>query len=78
MHNLAYQFFENTVREVYLGKDVPARDISKAILLRMYNEDISDELSKRVMDTGLIKKLLIAIIAPILSILIKFGFSGGF
>ena len=77
LHNFGYKYFEDITRDVLLGKEFEMKDVLKALILHVYNDDMYDELEKKVIDPKLLRKMIIAAMVPIISYVIKFIMSGG-
>jgi hypothetical protein len=78
LHNYGYLFFEEVAKDLFLGKIRSSKEIGKAIIMHLYNDDMYEELSKKVIDSSLIKTIMFAAIGPIASYVVKIILSGNF
>ena len=77
LHNFGYKFFEDITRDVLLGKDIDNKDVLKALILHVYNDDMYEDLEKKIINPKLLRKMTIAALAPIISYIAKLILSGG-
>jgi hypothetical protein len=69
---LGNKYFDGTVQQIYENKAVDSNDLMKAMLLRIHNQEIISSLQKKVVDKGMSRRIMIAILAPIISLIVKF------
>ncbi|TXT59967.1 MAG: membrane protein of unknown function [Promethearchaeota archaeon] len=69
---LGNKYFDSMVQQIYENKSVESSDLMKAMLLRIHNQEIVGSLQKKVVDKGMTRKIIIAIIAPVISLIVKF------
>jgi hypothetical protein len=76
LQELGNRFFDDTVRSVFKGEKVETSTLITAIILHLHDEEVIDALGKKVIDSNLLKKILFALIAPVVSLIAKVALGG--
>ncbi|TXT58568.1 MAG: membrane protein of unknown function [Promethearchaeota archaeon] len=76
LQDIGSNYFDTAVRKIYAGEQVDNETLLKATILQLNYKETVAILEKKVLDKYLTRKILIALIAPVLSILIKFVIGG--
>lgn len=76
LQRVGNKFFDETVRGVFENKPIEENLMMKAMILRIYNQDMVSALEKKVVDRSFSKKIMVAALAPVISIIVKIVLGG--
>ncbi len=69
---MGYELFDKTTSKIFKGADVNSQEIMKTILMKMQADDIKSAIATKVMDSKLVRKIMLGVAAPIISYISRY------